>query len=162
MYIIRLSTDISAPAMRCFDLARSVDAHLWSSESTGERAVAGRLSGLMELGDQVTWEARHFGIWQRLTSQITELRPPVFFQDRMIRGAFASLEHDHHFMAQADRSTTMTDIMRFAAPFRPAGWLAERLVLGRYMRTFLRKRSLALKSLAETEGWRQFCPSVDA
>ncbi|MGI8847734.1 MAG: hypothetical protein ACR2GX_05650 [Candidatus Dormibacteria bacterium] len=65
-------TRIEAPIERCFDLARSVDLHTQSSH-VPERAVAGKTSGLLELGDEVTWEARHFWKLQRLTSRIVEL-----------------------------------------------------------------------------------------
>src|SRR3954447_25672503 len=97
MYTIRVMTNIAAPAGRCFDLARSVEAHVQSTSASGERVVAGRGSGLLELGGEVTWEGRHFGVRQRLTSAITRYERPEFFQDRMVRGAFKSLEHDHVF-----------------------------------------------------------------
>src|SRR5690349_4793455 len=102
MYTIRIATPIAAPPERCFDLARSVDAHLESAKSTGERVVAGRTSGLLELGEEITWEARHLGVRQRLTSRITAFDRPSYFQDRMVRGIFKSFEHDHHFQPQPD------------------------------------------------------------
>jgi ligand-binding SRPBCC domain-containing protein len=77
----------------------------------------------------------------------------------MVRGAFASLEHDHHFESRPDGSTEMVDVLRFAAPFGLVGWLTERVLLGRYLRAFLRARCLVLKSLAETEGWRDYLPA---
>jgi hypothetical protein len=57
MTTIVVETRIAAPIELCFDLARDVDAHLKTSSSTGERAVAGEISGLLELGDVVTFEA---------------------------------------------------------------------------------------------------------
>src|SRR5205809_6072277 len=95
MYTIRVVTNIGAPAEWCFDLAGSVEAHVRSTRASGERVVAGRTSGLLELGEEVTWEGRHFRVRQRLTSAITQFERPWFFQDRMVRGAFAALEHDH-------------------------------------------------------------------
>jgi hypothetical protein len=56
VYTIRVVTNIAAPAGRCFDLARSVDAHVRSTEASGERAVGGRTGGLLAPGDEVTWE----------------------------------------------------------------------------------------------------------
>ncbi len=50
MPLIELSTGIRAPIERVFDLARSIDAHVASTGQTRERAVAGRTSGLIELG----------------------------------------------------------------------------------------------------------------
>jgi len=152
LYTIRVTTIIAAPALRCFDLARSVDAHIQSAGTSGEKAVAGRSSGLLELGDEVTWEARHLGVRQRLTSRITAFQPPGYFQDRMIRGAFKSLEHDHHFDQSDDGATIMHDVVRFDAPFGPLGWLAERLILAGHLRRFLRQRGLALKAMAESAG----------
>jgi hypothetical protein len=57
MSIIRVEVDINAPAAVCFDMARSVDAHIESARTTGERAVAGVTSGMLTLGDEVTWRA---------------------------------------------------------------------------------------------------------
>lgn len=84
MPLIRLETWIDAAADTCFDLARSVDAHVSSTARSRERAVAGVTSGLLDLGDEVTWEARRFGIRQRLTAKVTRLERPRVFEDRMV------------------------------------------------------------------------------
>src|SRR3954468_2941071 len=97
MPVIRLTTTIAAPARRCFDLARSVDLHRRGAAATDEHIVAGVTHGLMGPGDQVTWRARHFGVWQQLTSRITEFTPPLRFRDSMVDGAFARFDHDHIF-----------------------------------------------------------------
>jgi ligand-binding SRPBCC domain-containing protein len=52
------------------------------------------------MGDEVTWEARHLGIKQRLTVRITGFERPARFQDTMISGTFKSMKHDHEFIAQ--------------------------------------------------------------
>jgi len=62
---------INAPIERCFDLARDIDFHQRSLTDTGERAIGGVTSGLIALGETVTWEATHFGVRQRLTVRIT-------------------------------------------------------------------------------------------
>ena len=48
---IELLTEINAPIEKCFDLSRSIDLHLESTKQTGEEAIAGRTSGLIELGE---------------------------------------------------------------------------------------------------------------
>jgi hypothetical protein len=78
---IRLETLIAAPAPNCFDLSLSVEAHTDSMAESGERAIAGVTSGVMKLGDTVTWRARHFGITFRMTSAITEYQRPIRFVD---------------------------------------------------------------------------------
>jgi hypothetical protein len=73
---IRLETVISAPAGDCFGLSLSADAHTASMRGSGERAIGGVTSGIMKLGDAVTWRARDFGIAFRMTAAITEYQYP--------------------------------------------------------------------------------------
>jgi len=88
-------------------------------------------------------------MWQQLTSKITAMDPPVYFQDTMVQGVFRSLKHDHFFRALAPNRTEMRDIFCFAAPWGILGRLAEILVLRRYMRKLLWERNDALRQIAE-------------
>ena len=148
-------TRIRAPIERCFDLSRSIDLHVQSTAETGERAVAGVTSGLIGLGDQVTWRAKHLGIWQEFTSRITAMDRPRYFQDKMIRGAFRSFEHDHFFVELSDGVVEMRDVLRFAAPVPVLGRIAE-IFLRPYLSRFLRERNELIKHAAESEDWRRF------
>jgi ligand-binding SRPBCC domain-containing protein len=148
MPTIRIATPINAPPERCFDLARDVGAHLQSTASSGERAVGGVTVGLLELGDEVTWEARHLGVRQRLTARITRLERPVLFEDVMVRGAFASLRHLHEFVRH-EGGTTMIDTFTFRSPLGPIGAIVDRIFLTGYMRRFLIFRARELKRMAE-------------
>ena len=67
-----------------------------STSETGEKAIAGRTKGLIELNETVTWRAKHLGVWQNLTSKITEFNSPYYFVDEMVSGAFKSFRHEHH------------------------------------------------------------------
>jgi ligand-binding SRPBCC domain-containing protein len=154
---IELCTEIGAPIERCFDLSRSVEAHERSTVATSERAVAGRTSGLFELGDEVTWRATHLGVSQLLSVRISAFDRPRHFRDEMVRGAFRRFTHDHYFSATAT-GTTMRDVFDFAAPLGPLGRLAERLFLTGYMRRFLEKRNLELKAAAESDDWKKYLP----
>lgn len=160
MITIGLSTHIDAPRERVFDLARSIDLHTRSLDWTGEEPVAGRMSGLIELGETVTWRARHLGVRQRLTSRISAYDRPAYFQDVMVRGAFAWMEHDHWFDATPDGGTVLRDDFRFAAPLGVLGRIAETLVLRRYMTRFLERRNAVIRRVAESEEWREFLPSA--
>lgn len=151
-------TAISAPIERCFDLARSVEVHLNGNVHFGESAVAvgGVTTGLVDLGRRVTWRAKHFGVWQNLTSEITRMERPTYFRDEMIEGAFKRMEHDHIFEARTLNGTLMTDVFRFAAPLPILGKIAEVAVLRRYMTNLLRERNDAIKRVAESEEWRRY------
>jgi hypothetical protein len=69
MVHIHLETFVAAPAATTFDLARDIDFHQRSMADTGERAIAGRTSGLIGAGETVTWRARHVGLRWTLTSR---------------------------------------------------------------------------------------------
>ena len=155
-------TVIRAPIERCFDLARSVEAHLAGNIHFGEAAVAmaGVTSGLLGLGQRVTWRARHFGVRQRLTTEIAALDRPAYFRDTMIRGAFRSMNHDHYFRPLSPDVTEMRDVFRFRAPLGILGSLVEFAVLRGYMQALLRERTAVLREIAESPAWRHYLPST--
>ncbi|WP_035604779.1 SRPBCC family protein [Haloferula sp. BvORR071] len=155
MALIELQTVIDAPVERVFDLARSIDAHQDSAEGTHERAVAGVTSGLIGFGEEVTWEARHFGITQRLSVKITKFDRPRHFQDVILKGAFHRMQHDHYFEDQ-DGRTIMRDRFEFQSPLGPLGRIFDAVVLTHYMRRFLVKRNAILKQAAESNAWEKY------
>jgi len=157
--VIDITTQIIAPVQRVFDLSRSVDLHAASTAQTGERAVAGVTSGLMSLGQEVTWRARHFGIWQYLTSRITAFDPPTHFRDSLVRGVFRRFDHDH-FFSQEGEITVMRDVFDFQSPLGILGSIVDSLVLTRYLRRFLTTRNAAIKAAAETDEWQLYLPKT--
>jgi len=147
---------VEAPRERVFDLARSIDAHVASATGTDERPVAregGKTSGLMVLGDQVTWRAKHLGVVQHLTSRITQYDRPKHFRDSMVSGAFAAFDHDHYFDEDGPSSTLVRDVFDFTSPLGPLGRIANTLFLDAYMRRFIEERARVLKELAEGDHW---------
>jgi ligand-binding SRPBCC domain-containing protein len=153
-------TRIHAPVERCFDLARSVEVHLAGNVHSGEKAVAleGVTSGLIDAGQRVTWRARHFGVVWTLTSEITAMDWPVFFQDAMTRGPFGFMQHDHSFRSLSADETEMTDLLCFSAPLGWLGRVAESIFLARYMRALLRERNRVVQQIAESSDWRKYLP----
>ena len=139
-----LVTSISAPVAACFDLSLSVDAHAASMGRSGERPIAGVMSGAMSLGDTVTWQGRHFGLRFRLTSTISAYERPVRFVDVQIRGPFAHWRHEHLFEAVSAQETRMVDRVDFRSPARPIGVLVDRWLLDDYMRALIRRRNAYL------------------
>ena len=145
---IRLITDVTASVERVFDLARNIDLHKTSMEGTNEEAIAGQTSGLIELGETVTWRARHFGIYQTLEARITEMESPVRFVDEMMRGAFASMHHTHLFETYG-AGTRMTNAFVYTSPLGLLSRFADWLFLEKYMTRLLRQRNDMLKHIAE-------------
>ncbi len=151
---IHIETRITANINVVFDLARSVDLHVVSASQTNEKAIAGRTAGLVELGDTITWKAKHFGITQKLTSRITAVEKPIYFADEMVKGAFKSFNHEH-FFNEENGIVVMKDLFDYKSPFGLLGKLADMLFIEKYMTDFLEKRNAIIKEFAETEKWRE-------
>lgn len=148
MTTITLTTTINAPITLCFDLSRSVTLHTISTNHTNESVISGRETGLFEQGDIVTWRARHFGFYQQLTMQISQMDRPRFFEDVMLKGIFKSIRHQHFFLEDG-ATTTMKDIFEYEVPFSIFGKLFDVCILKRYMTKLLEKRNTTIKSYAE-------------
>jgi ligand-binding SRPBCC domain-containing protein len=151
---IELTTIINAPIERCFDLARSIDLHKLSTADTDEEAIAGVTTGLIGKGQRVTWRAKHFGIRQTLTSEITEFKYPYHFRDVMVQGAFKMINHDHIFQQVASH-TVMTDKFYFESPGGILGRIFNKLVLTNYLKNILITRNRIIKEVAEGNQWRE-------
>ncbi|HEX8249159.1 MAG TPA: SRPBCC family protein [Pyrinomonadaceae bacterium] len=151
---IRLETFISAPVERCFDLSRSIDLHKLSLEHTGEKAIDGKTSGLIEKGEFVTWQARHFGVKQKLSVEITQMKPPDYFCDEMTKGAFEIMRHEHFFEG-AERGTLMIDKFYYKVPFWIFGAVFDYFVLQNYMKRLLEDRNNTIKRFAESDEWKK-------
>ena len=141
-----LDTTVNAPIGIVFDLARSIDLHMYSTGKTNEKAIAGVTSGLIEAGQTVQWRAKDVGVYQK----------PYFFEDKMIQGAFQSMDHQHLFEEQADGTVLMRDVFNFKAPLGPLGRFAEWSFLTSYMRRFLEERNHIIKLVAESGDYSRY------
>ena len=148
MVKVRVETIVSVPISACFDLARSVSTHPLTTLKSRERVVSKHDRDLLELGDELTLEATHFRVQQRLSSKIVEFDRPTSFTDQMTKGAFKSFRHQHLFESLLDGATKMTDILEFESPLGPLGRLVDRLFMRKYMERFIRERGLAFNDVA--------------
>ena len=153
MSVIHLTTIIKAPVERVFDLSRSVNLHKISTASTGEKAIAGITSGLMNQNETVTWEAKHLFKVRRFTSKISNMVRPDNFTDEMTSGDFKSFKHEHHFKP-IDNGTIMIDIVEFETPYALVGKIFNQLYLKNYLQKFLLNRNEVIKEYAETQKWK--------
>lgn len=155
---IYLETKINAPQKLVFDLARSVDLHLLTSSDTNERVIKGKSKGLLDLNDQITWRAKHLGVNQNLTVEITAFESPHRFTDTMIKGAFKSMVHHHNFYVDG-AGTLMIDQFHFEAPFGILGKMVNAIFLKKYMTRFLKERNVGIKMIAENGEWKKILKS---
>ncbi|MFK5983626.1 MAG: SRPBCC family protein [Flavobacteriaceae bacterium] len=151
---IELRTEIKADIKVVFDLSRSIDLHKISTEHTNEQAIAGKTSGLIGMNESVTWRAKHFGIYQNLTSKITKFDRPNYFADEMQHGAFKQFKHKHQF-SELNGVTLMTDVFDYQSPFGILGKLADKLFLEKHLTELLTERNRIVKEFAESDKWKK-------
>ena len=154
--VIEVVTDVAAAPAVVFDLELDVDVHTASLAGSGERASTGRGPRHLRLGDEVTFEARHFGLHWRMTSRVTAFDRPHRFVDEQVSGPFRALHHEHLFeplpAGAAAGGTRMTDRMTITAPAGPVGEVLAHLVLAPHLRRLLRRRAAHVKRVAEPGG----------
>src|SRR5687768_14643704 len=153
MTTIHLTIFINAPIERVFDLSRSIDLHKRSMSHTNEEAVAGVTSGLIELGQTVTWKAKHLLKTRYLKSKITEMDRPNSFVDEQVSGDFQSFRHEHHFKA-VKNGTFLIDIFHFTSPYGKIGLVFNELYLKRYLTKLMERRNEMIKHYAESDKWK--------
>ncbi|CAM1333680.1 SRPBCC family protein [Tenacibaculum aestuariivivum] len=153
MPVIKIETIINPPLEIVFDLSRSIDLHKISAEKTKEEAISGKVSGLINTGETVTWKAKYFGFYQKLTVKITELDFPNYFSDEMVKGVFNSFTHKHEFK-KIDGNTLMTDYFNYKSPYEFLGRIINKIFLENYMKNFLLERNQIIKEFSETDKWK--------
>jgi ligand-binding SRPBCC domain-containing protein len=142
MPIIKLEIKINAPVERVFDLSRSIDLHKATMSRHNEIAVAGVTSGLINLGETVTWK-------------ITGFDRPRYFRDSMVSGAFARFDHEH-FFEEIEKRTLLRDTFDYDSPLWIFGSIADWLFLENYMKNMLEERNRVIKEIAEGDDWQKF------
>jgi len=153
---IELTTTIKTSQIELvFDLIRSIDLHKISTKNSKEKAIAGKISGLISLGETVTWRAKHFGVTQNLTSKVTDYSYPTFFADEMQKGAFKAFRHEHYLTLDDRGVVIVKDVFDYQSPLGILGKLADFLFLKKYMTNFLIERNKVIKEYAESEKWKE-------
>jgi ligand-binding SRPBCC domain-containing protein len=122
-------------------------------EASGEKAIDGVTSGLINLNETVTWQAKHLFKTRVFKSKISAMQPPVYFEDEMIESDFKSVRHEHHFKAIAN-GTIMIDLFYFEVPYGNVGKLANKIFLTSYLQRLLENRNKVIKEYAETTKWQ--------
>jgi ligand-binding SRPBCC domain-containing protein len=150
---IHVTTFIEAPKERVFDLCRSISMHKISLQHTNENAINGITSGLLQLGESVTWEASHFGKKRIMVMKITEMEFPNQFVEEQTHGFFKSFKQQH-FFKPIENGTILIDYIDYEMPYGIIGFVLNTLMFENYLKELLIKRNNFIKKYAETELWK--------
>ena len=155
MPFIHITTFITAPIERVFDLSRSIDLHKTSMKDYKESIIDGKMSGLLNLDESVTWTAKHLLKQRVIRLKITKLKRPEYFVDEQDEGDFRMLKHEHYFKP-VENGTIMIDQIHYETPDGLFGRLVNKFYLEDYMKKLLLHRNKMIKQVAEGNLWNQY------
>jgi ligand-binding SRPBCC domain-containing protein len=147
--------EIESPIERVFDLARSIDFHIFTQSRHNEVAVSGVTSGLISAGETVTWRAKHLGFFQYLTVKITVFDRPHHLRDSLVKGAFKRFDHDHLLESKGSK-TIVTNVFDYTSPFSFLGRMVDAVYLKRYMTDFFISKQKLMKNALESDQWKKY------
>jgi ligand-binding SRPBCC domain-containing protein len=124
-------------------------------QAYNEVAVDGVRKGLINLGEEVTWTAKHLFKMRRLKIRITAMAPHERFVDEQVEGDFKYMKHEHVFKP-CDNGTIMIDLFSFDSPYGPIGRAVNRFFLKNYLKNLLEERNGVLKKVSEGNNWNVF------
>ncbi len=82
----------------------------------------------MEAGAIIRYSLRWHGVPLSWKTEIREWRPPYEFVDEQLQGPYRLWHHTHTFRS-VNEGTAVTDVVRYALPLGPLGWLAHSLIV---------------------------------
>ena len=94
----------------------------------------------MKHGALIDYTVRLMGIRLRWTTLITAYDPPDRFVDEQLKGPYSFWHHTHTF-SEVDGGTIITDEVKYAMPFGPAGNLVHALFVRRNLQKIFRYRA---------------------
>lgn len=150
MTTFKLKTKIYAPIRTVFNNCRNIDLHTKSANKSDEKAIAGRTSGLIEKGETVTWQGKHFGFYIKHQSIISEMEFPNYFIDKQLKGKFKKFKHTHTFIKE-NNAILMIDELVYEVPFGIIGKLFDKLLLKNHLTQFIIERNNFIKSTSENQ-----------
>jgi ligand-binding SRPBCC domain-containing protein len=100
----------------------------------------------MKAGAVIDYGIRVIGIPMRWRSLISAYEPPVMFVDEQVIGPYALWHHTHTFREE-NGATVIEDVVRYALPFGPLGWLAHRLFVRRRLEAIFAYRTNVIEAV---------------
>jgi ligand-binding SRPBCC domain-containing protein len=101
----------------------------------------------MRVGALIEYRLRLHAIPVRWRTRIEEWQPPRRFVDAQLSGPYSLWHHTHTFRPDGPDATILTDRVRYAIPFGPAGELARAFFVARDLERIFDYRRDAVATL---------------
>jgi ligand-binding SRPBCC domain-containing protein len=86
------------------------------------------------------------GIPMEWVTEITHVKPPLFFIDEQRKGPYSIWHHEHHF-EEIPGGTKMKDILYYSVPFGWLGKIINNLVIKRKVLSIFEYRKIVLHNM---------------
>ena len=123
----------------------------WNLEAITPPWLRFRITSAQEslgVGAQLGYRLRLYGLPIRWRTEIARWQPPRTFTDVQLSGPYRLWEHTHRFTA-VDGGTEVYDHVRYRIPFGPAGTVAQRLLVRRWLDEIFDYRARRLSDLLD-------------
>lgn len=150
---IHLTTFIAAPLERVFDLNRCLTVQKQCLQQAGGEAISGTTTGLIRIGETVTWRMKRLFKVRQMTTRITELETNQFLRGEMVLGDFRQF-HYAHYVKPANNGTILIDLLWYESP---GGWFGrqlDRYYLYRLFGGLMQERAALIRDYAESDKYK--------
>jgi len=152
MPTIHLTTFIAAPIERVFDLTRHLAIYKYLMNGK-EKFSSATASNLVNNGETITIQVKHFGKTRWVTTKVTAFQKPSSFVQEQVKGDLLHFKHEHYFK-KVDNGTILIDLINFAGPRDVVGKIIGKTYLKKYLEKFFHRRNKIIQQYAESEKWR--------
>lgn len=152
MPTIHLTTFLAAPPERVFDLCRSINLHKRYLSKIKGIIVGGVTSGLMVMGDTVTWKADYLSKTRVLKLKMTSFDRMHSFTVEQASGDFKTMQHEQFFKPVRNGTIVIT-LFHFEIKYGIMGTIFNKYYLTGHMRNLLEQRNKLIKEYAESQKW---------
>jgi ligand-binding SRPBCC domain-containing protein len=150
---IHLTSFITAPRERVYDLTRNISVYKKLFDKRKEEFKYSSTSRLLENGESIVIVAKHLGKRRAVSLQLSDVDKSNSFRFTMSKGDLTNYSHLHHFKS-ADNGTFLIDMVEFGCPVDFTGRLLGRFYFRKYLETLMHERNAIIKDFAETEKWK--------
>ena len=153
MPVIHITTFVSAPNSRVFDLSRNTRLYKQAFPDGKESFHSAATGNLLERGETVTIHSKRLSKLRTLTLRVTEFDRNQSYVEEQVKGDLLSYRHQHHFR-QVDNGTVMIDLIDFDFPRDSFGKFFGRFYMKSILEKYIMARISLVKQYAESEKWK--------
>ncbi len=150
---IHLTTFMTAPAERIFDLSRHLAVYKNLFHGRKEQLTAAASTNQLNIGETISIMGKLGGKTRLTMLKIVAIKKPDSFVEEQVKGDMTSFRHEHYFK-RADNGTFVIDIIDYELPRDFLGKILGRFYLKGYLENLVNRRNELIRGYVESEKWK--------